>query len=370
MQTTGTSYTYAIQFGGACTNVVIRDCKLLTDTTVSTTYSYICPIYKNTATGVADRISFINNLIMGGMNGFHFYGGTSDDAYGTRIIFDSNTVVNQSNYATAPQYVDFTSISHNTILSRRAYTATVWHGLRLVHCNGPAVGNRIVQRSTAITNSDAMLIQQYNLYPASKTHSRTLIANNEVISSTTGGNSGIHFTQAKADVINNSIYVFGGSAPMGIYIMNSTSNDLVIKNNNIVLTSTNGRPISFDGSTGNLNLYNIDYNNLYAPTYIGNYGGLITTMPAWQQAIPTDRNSVRILPNFVDMSQTLKASLDLNLSTGLTCNRITPVTHDINNTARMAVTTMGCYEKAYTVNAMLHRQYGGRQYGNGKGGSL
>ncbi len=344
-----TKASYAIQFTGTCTNVVIRDCKLLTDT--ASTATTVAPIYKASATGVVDSIFIIHNLLDGGYDGFSFYGAPSTSVYGTNVIFDSNIVRNQSHYACAPQHVDFISYSHNTILSRTANIATAWHGLRAVYCNGPIIGNRIHQRNTGITSPDGILIQYYNQYPASKLHQRTLVANNEVITSPTGGISALHFTSAKAECINNSLHVSGSGNAYGIYIVNSTMNDLAIKNNNIVMTSATARPIEFSG-TGNLQLYDIDYNNLYAPTNIGFYGVLITSMQTWQQTIPTDRHSKNIMPVFVDPS--MKTSLEIVKDLRFLCNVIPPVITDIRGNIRAVTTTMGCYDVgSYQANATL-----------------
>jgi hypothetical protein len=122
-----TSGTYGIQFSTACTNIVIRDCRILAD---PTTTSAKMPIYKAPNTGIPDGIFIINNLLDGGYSGFYFYGGTGTSTYATHIVFDSNTVSNQSNYGVYTFYTDFTSCSYNSFLSRQSGTmSTQWYGL-------------------------------------------------------------------------------------------------------------------------------------------------------------------------------------------------------------------------------------------------
>jgi hypothetical protein len=339
----------ALLFTDACTNIVVRDCKLLVDTTSSKTTS--APVYKAEKTAVADSIFFIHNLLDGGCSGFSFCGGvgTGTAQYATHVVFDSNTVSNSYSYGIDPYYVDFTSCSYNTVISRTTNVSDQWLALVMYYCNGAVIGNRIIQRSTSIGQAGGIVAQYYNKYPALPTLGKGLIANNETILNMEA--SGIYVEASNAEILHNSIYISGNEIAGGIYIVNSSSNDLDIKNNNIVALSSSAYPIYFD-VTGNVNLYNIDYNNVYAPLNIGYYGEDITDMTAWSQVITTDIHSIKRLPNFLDPSINLKPA-DYY---GLFCAGTTSVNEDIEKTPRAATSIMGAYTIPTTEQDMMITQ--------------
>jgi hypothetical protein len=325
--------TNAVQFTEACSNIVIRDCRLLANpNTKSITYN---SVYKGSNTGVVDTILIIHNELDGGYYGFYFDGGIDNTAYGTNVVFDSNTVTNQYFYGIYTQYVDLISCSYNTILSLPENTHTSWYGLYMKYSNGAVIGNHIIQRSTAITSPYGIYVQYFNY---ENTSNKGLIANNEIILNTTGAYSGIYADYSKSEILHNSIYITGSGAARGIYIYERTTNNMAIKSNNIVLTSSSAYPIYFS-ATGYLYLYDIDYNNLYAPQYVGYYGGNITTMQAWQQTVSTDVHSVRILPEFIDSSVSLELAIYNNI---LLCP-VAGILTDIKGFGRVTMTPMGAY---------------------------
>jgi hypothetical protein len=339
-----TAGTYGILFTGACSNVTIRDCKLLANPIImSTGYA---PIYKGSSTGIVDSVFIINNLLDGGYYGFYLCGGSSS-SYNKHIVFDSNTVSNQSSYATYFYYTDLTSCSYNTILSRTTNASSIWYGLYLYFANGPVTGNHIKQCTTAITTPHGILLYYYHRYNTTDTG---LVANNEIILYTTGTYYGIYAIYTKAKILHNSIYISGSGAANGIYISNNANNYMVIKNNNIVMESTTAFPI-YLSATDNLSLYDMDYNNMYAPTNIGYAGAAKTTMAAWQQTITTDKHSVSIRPEFVNNM----LNLELVNYNGLDCDFLQEVAIDKSGYNRRGFTAMGCYRGfgIYSSNATL-----------------
>jgi hypothetical protein len=291
----------------------------------------------------------------GGYYGFYFYGGTGTGAYGTNIVFDSNTVSNQYYYGTYPYYIDYASCSYNTFLSRTGNVSTTWYALRLYYSNGPAIGNRIIQRSAAITYPYAMYVYYYNYY---STQDTGLIANNEIIAYTSTYD-GMYVYYSLAKILHNSIYMSGSGASRGIYI-GSTANDwYAIKNNNIVMNNTGGFPI-YLSSTTYLSQYDIDNNNMYAPQYVGYAGGNKTTIGDWQQTVTTDTRSISANPTFIDNTTGLRL---VNYSPFLT-TPVGDVTHDITGLLRFGgITALGCYHglTIYNVNATLTDLYGWRE---------
>ena len=346
--------TYAIQFASACTNVLIRDCKLLHSITSTTTTHHV--VYKPSGTGIVDNVSFINNMIEGGYNGWYFYGGTGTAAYGNNVVFDSNTVTNQYNYATYPYYVNFTSYSYNTVKSRT--TTTTWYGLMSYYSNGPVIGNRVVYSGTTSTIYPMYLgYYHYSTYGGIPTTSYGLVANNEIISSGTGTNNGIYCTYNRADIVNNSIYHSGVMGNhYGIFLTSYANVNM--KNNNIVLTSSAGYPVSQNTTTGVA--ITSDYNNLWSPNYVANINSIPRyTIADWQSAIPSDQTSIRVQPTFVNPANNLK--MDDSFVPFL-CPITTLVNDDIETNTRTSLTTMGCYTMPpYSLNAALTQISGLRQ---------
>ncbi len=365
---TATSSSYGIRFMEACTNVMIRDCKILTSPTATSTS--VAPIYKGSGTGGADNISFVNNTLDGGNYGIYFYG-PSENTYCTNIVFDSNTVSNQRNYGIYSEYTYFTT-RHNTILSRTANTNATWYGMRRNTTNGDIIGNRVIQRSTGITQSAGIYNTSLNYYPASHIQGKALIANNEIILYTTSATntySGIYIASySQADIINNSIYVDGTNG-RGIFVASSSYTNLNIKNNNIVMKDSNAYPI-YLGSASYLSQWICDYNNMYAPKYIGYVREGQETMAAWQARVTSDKNSIRVFPSFITTPSFTGTTSSLNLLTdaGLTSPMISPVTEDILGVSRFRITTMGCYSiqpvngnaRLSTIASLTDRGYVGQ----------
>jgi hypothetical protein len=342
------SGTNAIQFSGSCNNVLIRDCKLLVS--LASSYPYTAPIYKdNDYISIADNISIINNILDGGYFGFYFNGGTGTGTgqYGTNIVFDSNTVINSESYGICAYYLDFTSCSYNTIQSRTTSTYS-WYGLYLQYSNGYVLSNRIMQRNNSISQPYGINVQYFNTY---NTMDTGLIANNEIILNTTGNYPGIYVANTKAKILHNSIYVSGSGGARGIQIVNNSNNYLMIKNNNIAMESTSAYPIYLN-TNANLALYDMDYNNMYAPNNAGYVGGIIADIPAWQDVVTSDHHSVKVEPLFMDATVDLKLTVYVPFLTPI----LSEVGRDIEGIYRLGTyTAMGCYHglTPYSINGSL-----------------
>jgi hypothetical protein len=330
-----TAGTCAVQFTGACTNVVIRDCRLLANP--SATSTTMAPVYKANTAGVVDSIFIINNLLNGGYYGLYFSGGTNYSFFGKHVVFDSNTVSNQYSYGVSSQYTDFTSVSYNRISNRTSGSiAATWNGLYFTYCNGNIIGNRILQQGNFVTQPCGIYMQYFNYYNTSDTG---IVVNNEIILKTSGNYQGIYAnTYTKVKIVHNSILVSGSGAARGIQIGNHLTNYMAIKNNNIVMTATGAYPVYLNAIT-NLNLYDMDYNNMSAPTYAGFAGNNVSTMVAWRQFFPNDLHSVSIHPHFIDSA----VSLELSDYSGLSCPSYPGITMDINGYFRTSMTTVGVY---------------------------
>ncbi len=329
--------THGVQFMDACTNVVIRDCKIMAQATSTQMHG----IHKASgATGILNNIYILNDTIEGGYTGISLNGANGNtSAYGTKIIIDSNIIQNHYYYGINIQYTDFT-ISYNEIKNKISGGNTSWTGINVSYCNGSIIGNRIIQREAATPGGIA--VQNYNYYLASDDPVKKLIANNEIIIKATATQNGIYLnTNSYASVLNNSVYVQGpAGAARGIYLL--TAVNATVKNNNIVMGSSTAYPICIS-SASNVDKYDIDYNNMCG-TYVGNVGGNAagnkTTIEQWQYTVGSDKHSVKKVPIFEDTNSSLKLK---NYDPKLLCNVLPLVKEDINKDTRIGKTTMGCY---------------------------
>ncbi len=346
---TATSQSYGIFFDGASSNILIRDCKILTNPTASNTT--IAPISQSAGFKV-DNVSIINNKLDGGQYGINFNGYTQT-VYCDNILLDSNTITNTRSRGILIMNTNYT-IHQNTILSRTENTTAVWYGILIEAASGDITNNRIIQLSSNITSSSGINTWFLNSSQEKPSTKKALIANNEIILYITEENeqfSGIYlFSYAQANVYNNSIYV-GGTRGKGIAVAASPVTNIDVRNNNIVMQGDAAYPI-YLAETGYLANWFFDYNNLYAPVNIAYAKDVaITTMDAWKDLVASDNNSVSLLPSFkaIPVFTGTISSLDLLLDTGLTAPMLSLATEDILGASRFPVTTIGCY----TVPPML-----------------
>ncbi|MDD3691686.1 MAG: T9SS type A sorting domain-containing protein, partial [Bacteroidales bacterium] len=331
------SIAYGVEFAGSATNIEFRNIYFMGDTLGTTAANAPAPIYKASSADLINDIRIIGNVIEGGYYGIYLYGGNSSSAYGTNVVIDSNIMRNQYYYANYFYYVDFNSISHNTMLSRRTSTNTYWYGIRSYYCNFVADGNKIHQRSTAITSPYLVYIYYAGYYNASQP---SLFCNNELIGSSSTTYYAMYLgTYNVLNVYNNSIYMDGTGASRCIYIASSTSSSFDFKNNIIVNASSSGHVVYFAGTTTPCIS---DYNCLYSPGNIGYFSSSYTTLAAWQSATGTDAHSISVNPSFVDVS----SSLELLDYRPFVVPMLTDITKDIQGNIRTSFTMMGAYSLA------------------------
>ena len=332
------SSSYGVQFTGTATNIELRNIYFKGDTVGTSSANSPAPIYRASTADLVDNIRIIENIIEGGYYGIHFYGGNSTSAYGTNVVIDSNIIKNQYYYANYFYYTDFTSISHNTILSRTTHTTTYWYGIRCYYCNFIADGNKIIQRSTAISSPYLVYVYYASYYNAV---APSVFTNNEIIGYCSTTYYGMYLGSSNTlNIYNNSIYLDATAGSRTIYITSSTTSSYDFKNNILLNTSSSGYVIYFSGTT--TTPFTSDYNCLYSPGNIGYLGSARATLLDWQNATTQDANSVSLSPSFVDVS----TSLELSDYSPFVVKRLNSVTEDIRGDARIAYTSMG----AYSVN--------------------
>ena len=337
-----------VEFTGSCANIAINKCNLLSDTNSNTAIS---PLYKAASTGVIDGFRLTNCLLDGGVNAANFYGGIAN-TYGSNIVWDSNIFRNARNAGLLAYYVWFTSLSHNNMVSRVQTNSNIntrWYGAYLYYINiEKMVGNKVVQRSTAITNPWGFNFNDANKFVV-PIPPPMLVANNEII--ITSGAADICYgiyenggTSRGEPVyyLHNSILIKGNYETRGIYITNlPTSTSRVIKKNMIHTVGNTSNPIYLNSVFNAANM-SIDSNNLYAPTNIGYASGNKTTISAWQTTVTSDKSSVKIRPIYVDSTINLKISNYINYL----CVRDGRVIEDIQGILRGGTTCWGAYSNS------------------------
>ncbi len=323
---------YGIYINNEISNIIINDCIILSST-VSTLSDYQL-IYKEN-TGTVNNVQITNNTFSKGSRGINLVGGAGSSLNNSNIIIDSNIFIEQYESGIQTENIDFISMAYNQIT--RLSSNGIWHGIRLAKSEGPIYGNRINYKGTR--NAHGITLGEHNL----KHVDNALIANNEIIINASHANSsiGINVTNnAKIDIIHNSILVKSTvAADRGIFISSTTNGNYSILNNNIEVEFSAAYPIYFDG-TIDLNNLTVNYNNYYAPTFVGFVNGTAqNTLDTWASIVTNDTNSISIDPKFLDESISLKTPTDVNLQ----CPQQANVLYDIEENSRGLYTIMGAY---------------------------
>jgi hypothetical protein len=362
---------YGINFTGACTNVVIRDCRFVANTVAANTTNLI---YKasGSATGILDSIFIIHNTLLRGSNGINLYAGPSTSAYAYNIYVDSNMLESQRTLGISLQYMNVSSVSANTVLSKPGDAiTTTWTGMDIRYSKGDIIGNHVRMFEHLYTGAVMKGIYLSDYTGASTPEA--LIANNEIIvygsaSSASAMSSGLDIRGASTvKILHNSIYVSGLGSSLfgntGIYTYGSTVKIAAFKYNNIVMTHEKSRPIELYTPVDNLlPSSDVDYNNLYAPTYI--YGinsgsHYYETISEWRDIAPDDLHSFRSLPVYPDTTATgfPQSLLQANYA-GFEMPTSTDILTDIDGNSRSTLTRIGCYHGSFpNVDAVLRDFY-------------
>jgi len=334
---------HVVQFTSACTNIVIRNCKLI-GTSPSSGYA---SIYKTSSTGVLKDVYIIGNQ-MTNYYGIYLYLGTGSaiDAFGKNVIIDSN-VISAYYYGMYSIYYGEVKIRDNQVSCMPNVGSTGFQGIYANYITGDVTGNHVtVVRNngvSTVTSGYGMYLYYLNQYNST---GPVYVANNEI--RYLGANYPqygmyIYYTNTSSNsnrthVVNNSIFINGTGNQYGLWVYPYYMN---IKNNNVVIpNSVNTYPFYIENNAFNVSNMDFDANNFYAPTYVaGGMNGSHTSISSWQSVIPTDKNSVRVLPAFTNTDTNLK----LNDYSPVFCSRYPGVDKDITGYPRLSTTAMGCY---------------------------
>ena len=356
---TASSYTYAkaLAFGGECRNIEITNCQLTvpnnpaavrTATTSESTWTGI--YFKSVATreNLYD-IRILNNRIEGGASGIFIYGNGGTNR--SNNIFIKNNVFEKIDRYGLITYCTDSVYALNNIVSQRKKEdvtgrLTSFYGISVRYGRGNVENNRIMGDSLY----HGIFLESIN------NDGYVLCANNEIMghvegTTATTGRAAILATSSKVDIFHNSILVTsGGLNVRGIHVTPSTSATAIVnvKNNNIVTLGATHIPLYLGVNVAATIAYSdINYNNYYAPQFIGattttNH----TAWGTWTALVATDVNSVKMYPAYVDTTIGLQITNHLDYI----CPTEAAVTHDKLGNIRAGESTMGAYNYMTPIN--------------------
>ncbi len=295
---TGATYSTAVEFMGANSNITIENC-ILNSNTVTTTSTNHAVVYDNTAVAnKSDSISIIGNDINNGSYGIYLYGVSTTNLETGHVVSD-NIIQNFYNYGMRLYYQDGAMISGNEITSGTVYSTV--YGIYNGYSDNSTVKENIIKVYGTSTNYGI-----YNYYNDASAIAPNLIANNMISCiGNTGTTYGIYpFNNYYTDIVYNSINVTGGSATAGrgMYLNSSTTGtygNVNVQNNNVV---NSGSGYAFEVSSGAVTLGYVtssDYNNIYATgaTVARVNNSNYADLAGYQAAVMTmDQNSVSVDP--------------------------------------------------------------------------
>jgi hypothetical protein len=250
------SSMYGILFAGPTDNIVIRNCRIFSDSTTTSTIP--TPIYKAGNSGTADNTHIIKNSIYGGYQGIYFYGGSDTNTYSTQVVIDSNTIQSSYLYGVYAYYTDFKSIFRNTVIQNR--NVTYFRGFYFSYINGNITSNRIYNVGN-YAHPRGIDVSYYNAYNSSV---QGIIANNEIRLGTISYPAaydfsnigyGIRTSYSSPVIINNSINNTGPGVAGGIEVINPDSNKTVTIRNNPKMSIRKYLPMSIIRIVGIEHLY-------------------------------------------------------------------------------------------------------------------
>jgi hypothetical protein len=230
------------------------------------------------------------------------------------------------------------TVSNNTIVQKASYPKNAMYGIYTWYSSLNTIGNHIKADSAS---------SGINLgSPHYSKETNDLLSNNEIIikklSNTSASGISVSGT-INVDVLHNSVLV-GGTQGRGALFVDPVGNRrIMIKNNNLIAATTDAiYPIHFYSASGNILSWDVNYNNYYSPVVFAYAGGAITSLSAWRAIVPSDTNSVTVVPQFLGDSM---SSLELSDYSGLSCSIIPMSIQDIRGKYRVgSLTYMGAYE--------------------------
>ncbi|MBQ2488283.1 MAG: right-handed parallel beta-helix repeat-containing protein, partial [Bacteroidales bacterium] len=322
--------TYCVQMTMGLKDIEFYHC-ILQGYKSTTTGNAHSVIYKSSGSAISD-IRFIGNQILDGSYGIYFYG-SSNTLKNRDIVFDSNLITGFYYYA-AYFYYNKMRFTHNHIEDTKDIYSSYNYGMYCYYLDSTLIdANRIITHN--YSNYQYSLRTYY-------TDSTTWISNNEIIMHNDNTTAYGLYTYYSYDtkIINNSVLQYGGATLYGMYVYTGgTAYSAEIKNNLVACIGTGTcYPLYATSTTASAN-YDFDYNCWWSPSYVGYVGSAISTLAAFQSALPSAKHDIFQRPVFRDTTK----SLALRLAIGMDCPKIAGVDYDFNGKLRPYITTRGAH---------------------------
>ena len=348
IQVTGVGHGVLLE--GNCTNVEINGCNIFMDTTTSVAMTVHTGIYKGVS-GTMDNIRILNNQIKGGSVGIYF--SATDSTKNRNFICNGNVLESGYRGGIVFGYSELQSVSNNTVLAPWSYNMNFdWQGLRLDHTLVDIVANNRINSLHAVSASQnkGITISETN---QSVSDNAVRLFNNEIMVQSNDyydPSSGVEIISSKVDMYHNSIYLTATTQGRALY--NVSTYPVNIKNNMFVADGNFAQAIHSNAST-----VSMDYNNYCYGNVLGMYNAnLINNFSSWQNATGQDKNSVSILPLFVDIYNSMELSSDFE---SYLSPMLATVQRDINNQARQTITNMGAYTLPLLTAGAVNLEFDG-----------
>lgn len=293
------------EIGGAATSDSISYCKISAGNH---------GIYAAAITGSKHVFSY--NTITGGAIGIYLYGISATVQTDSNIIA-YNTILNSTSYGCDLRFTKNLKVNNNTISGNNALQIQYSYGALKVISN-------------VITGINVGLI---NYYSYGDLLAPTLVANNRITSTSTGGTTVYNYQGSNQRYYHNTISSANAGAGFDYGAVNNDNNDW---KNNIIVSSAAAAGYSIGGS--NLGANNtLDYNLYYTASGASPFT-TFANLAAWQTAKGWDLHSVVTNPDFASATD---FHLKAGCKSGIT---VTGVPTDIEGNVRATPPTVGAYE--------------------------
>jgi len=292
------------------------------------TATYKTVIYSTTA--IHNNNLYSNNFIENGSNGIWLSGQTSTQLESGNII-ENNVLSNQYHYAIYLMYQDAPSVTSNTI-DKGDY------GIYASYCDN---GLRFLKNKISLVNPATNGAGIY-LYYCDANSNNGLVGNNFI---TVGGSNIVSCIYINLSTSQNIYYnstncINTNATSKAFWVAGLTTQNLDVRDN-IFSNNSIGYAYYVDqNSITSLSLSN--YNDLFTNGinlgYWGTVGGNQTNLTNWKATTSKDANSISLDPQYNTMTDLHTLSVNVNgMGTSLTSS-LTPVSDDIDNQIRNALT--------------------------------
>ncbi|MEZ4845389.1 MAG: PKD domain-containing protein [Bacteroidia bacterium] len=334
MVATGTSRGSIVVFNGTNNNITVQNSKIVGPVVSSTSSNYALIFDNSGVSNVSDSVTISNNELLNGSYGIYCYGGSSSSLQKNWMIKD-NIITDFYYYGIYSFYTQDLAVLRNTISTTSSYSSL--YGIYCYFSDGAQriIGNKV----TGLGDGIGMY---FNACDATSTD-KGLIANNFVqIGSSSNSVDGVDFYSSNNQVLSNNTIVLTSSyvstAWAALYTSinsNYTGNEIT---NNIFANVGGGTAAYYGDPT----LFSAINNNSYytSGSTLISAGSSYSTLASYQSNYTTiEQNSISVNPDFNATNDYHINSLE-HFEAGTTAS----VSDDIEQVTRRATPTIGAFE--------------------------